>query len=184
MVAPAEQMSRSISVSDPSPKHQLAGDFTAPLFDSALESSQLPWRERAGHAFLQTEEQIFGIGVGLFVEPLLNLRPDCFKWVHTSAIGSWPAGSLAMCRTHFPIAPHGGKTGDEAAQLRGRLSRFGVDDTDFKLRQHSLRFSNFAQQSNRVQRRQRLPELFLALRLKHLPGPRDVHTGSLAGDTS
>ena len=34
-----------------------------------------PWRESAGHASLQTEEQFFGVGVGLFVEPLLNLRP-------------------------------------------------------------------------------------------------------------
>src|ERR1700688_4484678 len=78
--------------------HQLAGDFTAPLFDSALESAQLPWRESADHAFLQTEEKLFSIGVRLFVEPLLNLRPDCFKWVHTSAISSWPAASLSMCR--------------------------------------------------------------------------------------
>ena len=144
-------------------KHQLACDFTAPLFDSSLESSQLPRRESAGHALLQTEEKIFCISVGPFVEPLLNLRPDGFKWVHTSTIGSWTAGSLAMCRTHFPIAPHGGKAGDEAAQLRGRLSHLGVDDTEFKLREPSLGFSDFAQQSHRVQCRQRLPELFLAL---------------------
>jgi hypothetical protein len=58
-------------------EHQLAGDFTSPLFDPALECSQLPWRECAGHAFLQTVEQIFGIGVGLFIEPLLNLWLDC-----------------------------------------------------------------------------------------------------------
>ena len=144
-------------------QHQLAGDFTAPLFDSALESPQLPRRESAGHASLQSEEQFFAVGVGLFVEPLLDLRPDRFKRVHTSAIGSWPAASLSVCRPHFTIAPHSGKAGDEATQLRGRLSRFGVGDTDFKLRQRALRFSNFTQQSNRVQRRQRLPELFLAL---------------------
>src|SRR5580700_7612528 len=98
--------------------HQLAGDGATPLFDSSLESSQLPWRESAGHAFPQTEEQLFGIGVRLFVEPLLNLRPDGFKWVYTSAIGAWPVGPFAMCRTHFTIAPHRGKTGDETAQLR------------------------------------------------------------------
>jgi len=73
------------------------------------------------------------------------------------------AASLSVLRRHFTVAPHSGKAGDEATQLRGRLSRFGVGDTDFKLRQRALRFSNFTQQSNRVQRRQRLPELFLAL---------------------
>ena len=75
----------------------------------------MPWRENAGHAFLQAAEQFFGIGVGLFVEPLLNLQPDGFKWVRTSAICAWPTGPLAMCRTHFTIAPHGGKTGYETA---------------------------------------------------------------------
>ena len=70
-------------------QHQFASDLTAPLFDSSLESAQLSGRERAGRAFLQTDEQLFGIGVGLFVEPQLNLRPGCFKWVHTSAIGPW-----------------------------------------------------------------------------------------------
>src|SRR3981081_118041 len=99
-------------------QHQPACDFTAPMFDPSLESSQLPWRESAGRGFLQTEEQIFGIGVGLFVEPLLNLWPDCFKWVRPSAPGSRSAGSLTMCRTHFAIAPHRRKTGDKAAQFR------------------------------------------------------------------
>src|ERR1700677_11410 len=144
-------------------QHQLAGDCATPLFDSSLESSQLPWRESAGHAFLQTEEQLFGIGSGLFVEPPLNLGPDCFKWVLTSAISPWPAASLAMGRAHFTVAPHSGKTGDETTQLRGRWSRLGVGNTDFTLCEHSLCFSNFAQQPHRVQCRQRLLELFLAL---------------------
>lgn len=102
------------------------------------------------------------MGVRRFVEPLLNLWPDGFLWVYASAIGSWPGGCLAMCRTHLTIAPHSRKAGDETAQRRGGWSRFDVGDTDFKLRDHSLCFSNFAQQSHRIQCRQRLPELFLA----------------------
>ena len=112
---------------------------------------------------LQPLEQRLGRRIGLLVEPLLNPRPDGFKWVHASAIASWPAGSLAMGRTHFTLAPHRRKTGDETTQLRGGASRFGVGDTNFQLRDHALCFSNFPQQSHRVQCRQRLPELFLAL---------------------
>jgi hypothetical protein len=43
------------------------------------------------------------------------------------------------------------------------LSHLAVDDADFKLGEPSLGFSDFAQQSHRVQCRQRLPESFLAL---------------------
>ena len=50
-------------------QHQPACDFTAPMFDPSLESSQLPWRENAGHVFLQTKEQILGVGVEMLVEP-------------------------------------------------------------------------------------------------------------------
>src|SRR5215471_14638491 len=100
---------------------------------------------------LQPLEQRLGRRIGLLVEPLLNPRPDGFNWVLASAIASWPAGSLVMGRPHFTIAPHRRKTGDETAQLRGGASRFGVGDTDFQLREHSLCFSNFPQQSHRVQ---------------------------------
>ena len=54
-------------------KHQLACDFTAPLFDSSLESSQLARRKSVGHALLQAEEEIFCISVRPFVKPLLNI---------------------------------------------------------------------------------------------------------------
>src|SRR5215471_4696247 len=100
---------------------------------------------------LQPLEQRLGRRIGLLVEPLLNPRPDGFNWVLASAIASWPAGSLVMGRPHFTIAPHRRKTGDETAQLRGGASRFGVGDTDFQLREHALCFSNFPQQSHRVQ---------------------------------
>jgi hypothetical protein len=58
-----------------------------------------------------------------------------------------------MSWTHFTIPPNSGKTGDKAAQLRRPLNRFGLAHSDFKPRQQSLRFSNLAQQSNRVQGR-------------------------------
>jgi len=41
-----------------------------------------------------------------------------------------------MYWTHFTIEPNSGETGDEAAQLRARLSHFGVGDTDFQLREY------------------------------------------------
>lgn len=75
--------------------------------------------------------------------------PDRFKWVDPGAIGSWPIASLAMCWTHFTIAPRCRKTDGEAAQRRGCLGSVGAGVTDLELRQHSLCFSNFVQQSHR-----------------------------------
>ena len=165
-------------------EHQLAGDFTAPLFDSALECSQLPGRKCAGHPFLQPEEEIFGNGAGLFIEPLLNLWPDCFKGVHTRTISSWPVGSLAMCRTHFTIAPRSRKTGDETPQLRGGLGNFGSADADFQ----SGRAVAVLLEFRSIIAPGPVPPTFAGVvpcsRLKHPSVPGGAHTVSLAGGIS
>ena len=119
------------------PEHQPACDLTTPLLDPALESSQSSTWESPGHAFLQTKKQVFGIGVRLFVEPLLDLWPDRFKRVRASAPGSRSTGSLAMGRAHFAIAPHCRKAGYETAQVLAYWKSFGVSNTHFTVRLHS-----------------------------------------------
>jgi hypothetical protein len=132
------------------PEYQPAGDLTAPLSDSPLERSKLPRWKPLRRARLQTQKQIFSIGVRLFIQPLLDEGPDLLEGVFPCAPSARTGRSLAVCRAHFPIPPRRRKTRHETVQWLGGWSDW-ARDANFQLRQHSLGFPDLLQQLHRIQ---------------------------------
>ena len=105
-----------------------------------------PGAKAPGIAFLQTEEQLFGIGIGLFVEPLLNLWPDCFKWVRASAPGSRSTGcscDVLDALRHRATPSKDWPRNHSVPVSTGEVSTLAA--LHFTLRQHALGFSNATQ---------------------------------------
>ena len=134
-------------------KDQTPGNCGSPIFDPSLKSSILPGFKAVRHFCIESPKQVFGSRMRLFIQPLLQYRPDLFVRIGTCAprVRLGIGASLPIWSANLAVAPSGFEAPNEVIEFQNRWTRFGIGPR-LEPSYFFLGLSKLTQECQRIQR--------------------------------